>query len=43
MLVANQDGNDVVVFAIGDDGLPKPTGTAVKTGKPVCVLFVAKE
>jgi 6-phosphogluconolactonase len=43
MLVANQDGNDVVVFAIGDDGLPKPTGTSVKTGKPVCVVFVAKE
>lgn len=43
MLVANQDGNDVVVFKVGDDGLPTPTGMAVKVGKPVCVKFLAKE
>ena len=42
MLVANQDGNDVVVFAIGEDGLPKPTGTKVNVPKPVCVKFLAK-
>lgn len=43
MLVANQDGNDVHVFSLGDDGVPKPTGTTVAVGKPVCVLFVPKE
>ena len=43
MLVANQDGNDVAVFKVGADGLPTPTGTRVKVGKPVCVKFLAKE
>ncbi len=42
MLVANQDGNDVAVFKVGADGLPTPTGTSVKVGKPVCVKFLAK-
>ena len=42
MLVANQDGASVVVFAIGDDGLPKPTGTRVEVPNPVCVKFLAK-
>ena len=42
MLVANQDGNDVAVFKVGADGLPTPTGTTVKVGKPVCVKFLAK-
>ena len=41
MLVANQDGNDVAVFKVGADGLPTPTGTTVKVGKPVCVKFLA--
>jgi 6-phosphogluconolactonase len=42
MLVANQDGNDVAVFKIGADGLPTPTGKAVKVGKPVCVKFLPR-
>lgn len=42
MLVANQDGNNVTVFKIGEDGLPKPTGTQVKVGKPVCVKFLPR-
>ena len=42
MLVANQDGASVVVFAIGADGLPKPTGTRVEVPNPVCVKFLAK-
>ena len=36
-------GNDVAVFKVGADGLPTPTGTSVKVGKPVCVKFLAKE
>ncbi len=42
MLVANQEGNDVAVFKVGADGLPTPTGTTVKVGKPVCVKFLAR-
>lgn len=43
MLVANQDGNDVAVFKLDDKGVPQPTGTTVKVGRPVCVKFVAAE
>ena len=43
MLVANQDGNDIVVFAIDEaTGLLKPTGEKVAVGRPVCVKFLAK-
>lgn len=43
MLVANQDGDSVVVFAVDPGtGLPKPTGNSVKVGRPVCVKFLAK-
>ena len=42
LLVANQNGNDVVVFKIGDDGLPTPTGVKVATPSPICVKFVRK-
>lgn len=42
MLVANQDGNSVVVFQIGEDGVPKPTGNKINVPKPVCVKFLAK-
>jgi 6-phosphogluconolactonase (cycloisomerase 2 family) len=42
MLVANQDGASVIVFEIGVDGLPKPTGTKVEVANPVCVKFLAK-
>lgn len=43
LLVANQDGNDVVVFAIDPaTGLPKPTGEKIAVGRPVCVKFLAK-
>ncbi|MGL6097119.1 MAG: lactonase family protein [Fimbriiglobus sp.] len=43
MLVANQAGHDVVVFAIDPaNGLPKPTGEKIAVGAPVCVKFLAK-
>jgi 6-phosphogluconolactonase len=42
MIVANQDGDSAVVFAIGNDGVPQPTGRTVTVGKPVCVKFVPK-
>ena len=42
MLVASQDGDNVAVFSIGDDGVPKPTGVKVATPAPVCVKFLAK-
>ncbi len=42
MLVASQDGDNVAVFSIGDDGVPKPTGVSVATPRPVCVKFLAK-
>jgi 6-phosphogluconolactonase len=42
MLVASQDGDNVAVFSIGEDGVPKPTGVKVNVPKPVCIKFVAK-
>ena len=42
MLVASQAGDNVSVFSIGDDGVPKPTGVTVATPAPVCVKFLAK-
>lgn len=43
MLVANQDGNDVIVFSIDEStGLPSPTGEKIAVGRPVCVKFLAK-
>jgi 6-phosphogluconolactonase len=42
MVVANQDGNDLAVFEIGADGLPKPAGHTVPVPMPVCVKFLAK-
>jgi len=42
MLVASHDGDNVAVFSLGDDGLPKPTGVTVATPAPVCVKFLAK-
>jgi 6-phosphogluconolactonase len=42
MVVANQDGNDLAVFEIGADGLPKPAGHMVPVPMPVCVKFLAK-
>ncbi|MFO0936771.1 MAG: lactonase family protein [Gemmataceae bacterium] len=43
MLVANQDGNDVAVFKLDEQGVPQPTGVTVPVGKPVCVKFVEKD
>ena len=43
MIVANQDGDSLVVFAI--DPRPaqlKPTGQKAEVGAPVCVKFVPK-
>lgn len=41
MLVANQDGHSVRVFAMDESGLAKQTDSVVKTGSPVCIKFVA--
>ena len=44
MLVANQSGKDVVVFAINPDtGMLTPTGEKVAVPTCVCVKFLAKE
>ena len=42
MLVAGQASNNVEVFSIGEDGLPKATGTVIDTPAPVCIKFLAK-
>jgi len=42
MLVANQDGGDVIVFKIDDKGMPQPTGNKIAVSKAVCVKFLAK-
>jgi len=42
MLVANQDGGDVVVFKIDEKGIPQPTGNKIEVSKAVCVKFLAK-
>lgn len=41
MLVASQDGDNVAVFEIGADGLPRPTGNKIAVPRPVCVKFLA--
>jgi 6-phosphogluconolactonase len=41
MLVANQDGNDILVFKIETDGKLTPTDQRIEVGKPVCVVFAA--
>lgn len=43
LLAANQDSDNVVVFSIGDDGIPKATGCEVAVPKPVCVLLTSVE
>lgn len=41
MIVANQDGESLKVFKINaTTGIPEPTPTVVKVGKPVCVRFL---
>jgi 6-phosphogluconolactonase len=39
LIAANQTSNSLVVFRIGADGLPTPTGQTVSIAKPVCVKF----
>lgn len=39
LLSANQDSNNLVVYAIAVDGSLTPTGTEVTIPSPVCVLF----
>ena len=44
LLVANQDGNSLCVFAIDPaTGKLKATDNVVKVGKPVCVKFLARQ
>ncbi len=38
LLAANQDSDNVVVFKIGDDGIPVATGASISIPKPVCLL-----
>jgi len=41
MVVANQDSDNLVVFAVGpDDGMPRPTGKIASCLTPVCVRFL---
>lgn len=41
MVVANQDSDTLVAFAVDDeDGLPRPTGEVARCGTPVYVRFV---
>ena len=43
MIVANQDGNSLVVFAIDQKtGELKPTGQKIVVANPVCVKFLVK-
>ena len=42
MLVANQAGNDVTLFAVDKSGVPQPKGVSVATPAPVCIKFLAK-
>ncbi len=39
LITANQESNNLVVFKVGDDGLPVPTGNSVTIPKPVCIKF----
>lgn len=40
LLTANQSSNNLVAFAVGDDGIPKATEYEVKISKPVCIKFL---
>lgn len=43
LLVANQNGNDVVIFKRDQKtGLLSPTGKTIQVDKPVCLKFVAR-
>ncbi|MDA8298013.1 MAG: lactonase family protein [Actinomycetota bacterium] len=37
LYVANQESGSVAVFALGDDGIPQPTGLDVPLERPFCV------
>lgn len=39
LLAANQQSDSVVVFRLGEDGLPVPAGSEITVSAPVCVLF----
>lgn len=40
MLVANQNSDTIVSFAIDDNGIPRETGVAARVSQPVCLTFV---
>jgi 6-phosphogluconolactonase len=40
LLVANQDSNSIVIFAIQDNGLLQATGKSINVPKPVCLKFL---
>ena len=43
MIVANQDGDSIIVFAIDDKtGKLTPIGQKANVGSPVCVKFVIR-
>ncbi|MGF1451161.1 MAG: lactonase family protein [Opitutales bacterium] len=39
LITANQGASNLTVFAIGDDGMPQPTGQVVEATRPGCVIF----
>lgn len=41
LLAANQDSDSIAVMRIQENGMPIPTGTDVKIGAPVCLVFAA--
>ena len=43
LLVANQNGNDIVIFKRDQDsGMLTPTGKTIQVDKPVCLKFVSR-
>jgi len=43
LLSCGQDSDDIAVFAVKPEGTLSPTEHKATVGKPVCVVFVAKE
>jgi 6-phosphogluconolactonase len=40
MITANQSSNNLVVFSVGEDGIPKANGQQASLSRPVCVKFL---
>lgn len=42
LIAANQESNSIVVFRVGDDGMPVQTGSQISISKPVCIKFASE-